>query len=701
MKYILIRWLCQWLFRLRLTGGERLRFDGPTLLMPNHVSFLDAVLLAVLLPREVTFVMNTGIARKLGPIVRLFRHVTVDPLNPYSVRTMVKLVRQGTPLLLFPEGRITTTGGLMKIYPGIGYIALKTGASVYPIALNGPERSKLSRVTHKMKSVWFPRVDIAVGEPFKVAEQPGLPMRRQKEHAADAILRALQEQLAASRLQPSAQLFDALRAQAGRSGAGLAICEDAGGAQLTYRQLLLASYVFARKLAPLLAGQERAGLLLPNSAGHVIALFALLRLGKTPAMLNFSAGPVSVREACETASLQTVLTSREFIRKGKLEALLASVASACRIVYLEDVKETVAGLDRLAGLWDWVSGRKAEPGPRELILFTSGSESKPKGVVLGHENVYANIQQARSLFDFTSQDKIFNALPMFHSFGLTAGTLLPLLTGTRVYLYPSPLHYKVIPELAYDRNATILFGTSTFLAAYGKTAHPYDFYSVRYVVAGAEKLKDEVRELWSEKFGLRIFEGYGTTEASPILSINAPLGYRRGTVGRMLPGVRWRLEKVEGIEEGGTLLVSGPNLMKGYLLHGKGFVPREAWYDCGDVVTVDEQGYLRITARLKRFAKIGGEMVSLQLVEDTARQAFGLPGFAAVAVADGRKGEKVVLFTTEREAPLAQLKQFAAAAGQSPLLLPARIERIERLPLLGSGKTDYTTLKKMAEQDFA
>ncbi|WP_409348206.1 AMP-binding protein [Paenibacillus gyeongsangnamensis] len=696
MLYAIVRLLGRALFRLRLSGLGRLRFEGPAILMPNHLSFLDALLLAAFLPKELTFVINTGIAKKLGPVVHLFRHIAVDPLNPYSVRTMVRIVRAGTPLLIFPEGRITVTGGLMKVYPGIGYIALRTGARLYPIAINGLERSKLSRIGDKIKTVWFPEVTIDIGEAFELQAQPELPMRVQKERAADRILRELQEQLVTSRLRPDVNLFDELRAQAKRSGWGLPVCADSGQT-LTYRKLLIAAYLFARKLSRPLHGQERVGLLLPNSAGHVIAFFALVRLGKTPAMLNFSAGQMSLQDACETADLRTIVTSREFIEKANLGPLAEALEQRVRLLYLEDVRGQVRWSDKLAGLLDLLDGRRAVKGAGEVVLFTSGSENKPKGVVLGHGNLFANIQQARTLYDFTAKDTLFNALPMFHSFGLTAGTLLPLLTGVKVFLYPSPLHYKIIPELVYDRNATILFGTSTFLAAYGRMAHPYDFRSLRYVVAGAEKLKPEVMEQWSAKFGLRIFEGYGTTEASPVLSINAPLGCKQGTVGRLLPTIRYRLKEVEGIEEGGSLQVSGPNLMKGYLIHGQGFVPREEWYDCGDVVTIDGEGYLRIVSRLKRFAKVGGEMVSLNLVEELAQQAFGGGGFAAVSVSDGRKGERIVLFTTEDAAAPGSFKQFISAGGYSPLLAPSRIERVERLPLLGSGKTDYVALKKRAE----
>jgi len=424
----------------------------------------------------------------------------------------------------------------------------------------------------------------------------------------------------------------------------------------------------------------------------------LFRIGKTPAILNFSLGIRSLLDCCETAQIDTILTSRVFIEKGKLEHIIAGLEPHLKIVYLEDLKASATGFDKLAALIRYLLKQKASPASdNELILFTSGSESKPKGVVLTHTNLYANIQQVTTVIDITTRDKFFNALPMFHSFGLTAGTLLPVVKGVPVYLYPSPLHYKAISELVYDQNATILFGTSTFMAGYGRMAHPYNFYSLRYVFAGAEKLKDDVRKLWMEKFGVRIFEGYGATETAPILSLNTPLANKPGTVGRLMPGMSYKLDAVSGIEEGGELLVKGPNVMKGYLIHGKGFIPAEEWYHTGDLVTTDKDGFISIQSRLKRFAKIGGEMVSLNLIEELAMQCFGHSGFAAITVNDPRKGERVLLFTTDETVALSQLRTYLTEKQYSPLLIPGTMQVIKTLPLLGSGKTDYVTLKQLAE----
>ncbi|WP_209280686.1 AMP-binding protein [Paenibacillus athensensis] len=697
----LLRPLLCALFRLRISGLEKLDFSRPAVLIPNHVSLLDALLLALYLPQEVAFVINTQMARRIRWVGYLRKLIPVDPLNPYAVRTMLKTVVKGTPLVVFPEGRVTTTGSMMKVYTGIGYIALKSQAQLFPVAIDGLERSRLSYMKGKLRQVGFPRTRIAIGTPFQVEKREGVSMRVQKEQATDVIRSRMTEHLLASRLPLQLNLYNELRDAAGRYGRSFVVCEDAvAQTKLTYKQLLLAACVLAERLAAELRGERRAAVLLPNTAAHVVTLFAMFRKGLTPALLNYSAGAQTMLDACETASATTIVTSRTFVDKAQLGDFIAAAAARNqRIVYLEDVRKQLAPADKLRG---WLAYALRRGGPledNEVILFTSGSESKPKGVVLTHRSLYANVQQARLVIAFNQTDSLLGAMPMFHSFGLTAGTLLPLLSGMKVVLYPNPLHYKVIPELTYDRNITILFGTSTFLAAYGRTAHPYDFaHSLKYVVAGAERLKDEVRQLWMDKFGIRILEGYGTTETAPVISLNTPMYAKRGSVGRLLPGIAYKLEPVEGIAEGGSLLVKGPNVMKGYLLHGKGFEPCPEWYATGDIVRIDERGFLTIQGRAQAFAKIGGEKISLTVVEELAASVMPQALCAAVAVSDKRKGERIVLYHNAPAASLAAIKDAVRQAGHSPLYAPSALRYLDKLPLLGSGKIDYPALKSIAQR---
>jgi acyl-[acyl-carrier-protein]-phospholipid O-acyltransferase/long-chain-fatty-acid--[acyl-carrier-protein] ligase len=418
-----------------------------------------------------------------------------------------------------------------------------------------------------------------------------------------------------------------------------------------------------------------------------------------------------MHDACVAASIKTVLASRSFVEQAKLEADVAGMRGErgdVRVLYLEDLQPQL-------GLWDtiWIFGamlfpagveRSRDPSRPAVVLFTSGSEGRPKGVVLSHHALLSNIAQIRAIIDFSADDKVLNALPIFHSFGLTGGALLPILTGMNLFLYPSPLHYRMIPEIAYDRNCSVMFGTNTFLANYAKFAHPYDFFRLRYVVAGAEKLSDSVRSLWFEKFGIRILEGYGATETAPVLAVNTPMAYRTGSVGQLLPSIEHRLYPVPGIERGGILHVRGPNLMSGYYhfatpgqLHPPSSAAGDGWYETGDVVEIDEDGFLSIVGRLKRFAKVAGEMVSLEVVEKVATLASPGQMHGASTQTDGTRGEAIVLFSTDAGLNRDRLAEAAKALGVPELAVPRKIVHLEALPLLGTGKVDYVSLKKLCE----
>ena len=696
MKFIklILRLILKLLFKTKVTHLQEIILHEPSIIIPNHTSFLDAVFVFAYLPDDVCFVINTRIAKKLELPLKLINHVTIDPLSPYSLKKLINIIKEGQSVVIFPEGRISRTGMLMKVYNGIGLIALKTNATLVPIIFTGLKYSKLSRVTDKFKSHFFPQVSMYIGDSFKLDPSKAKSFRLQKKEISNQILNVLQNlSLEARQLnENNDNIFNQLYTSAKIFGTKKRIIIDING-DVSYKKLLIGSLLFADKLKPLLKQEHNVGILLPNSIANVLTLLALSFLGKVPAILNFSTGIDTVLNSCKVTEIQTILTSKAFIEKGNFQKLENLLQENFKIIYLEDIKENISLTNKLIAVFKYLIKLKSKFAGK-VILFTSGSENLPKGVVLSHKNILSNINQISTIIDYNNNDRFFNALPMFHSLGLTAGTLLPILEGMEVFLYPSPLHYKLIPEIVYRHNSTIMITTPTFAMGYGKNAHPYDFYSVRFLITGGEKLKDEIRLFWLEKFGVRIFEGYGTTETAPVLAVNTPLFNKVGTVGRLLPGIDIEIEYIEGIETGGSLKVKGPNIMDGYLLHNKGFVPQAEWYETGDIVDIDEEGFLAIKSRLKRFAKISGEMISLDTVEKLAEECFNNSNFAAINLPDKRKGEKIIIYTTFKGFDKQLFRSFILNKGYTLLFMPSEIILLEELPLLGNGKIDYVTLKE-------
>lgn len=507
----------------------------------------------------------------------------------------------------------------------------------------------------------------------------------------------------------SETLFSALVAACerhGRRGAGQ--WEDMKPGLYSYGDVLKMTLALGRLACKVTQPEEHVGVLLPNMASTVSLLIGLSAFRRVPCMLNYTAGTEGMQAACEVARVRTVLTSRLFLKKANLEEAVAALHGV-NLLYLEDMRGRFGLVDKLwlMGFALWFPRAAVPPGDAEapaVVIFTSGSEGRPKGVVLSHRALLANVEQILAYLPIGREDKVFNCLPVFHSFGLTAGTLLPLVSGTKLVLYPSPLHFKEIPKLIGDRQATVLFGSSTFLGHYARHAEPEDLMSLRYVVAGAEKLAEPVRRTWREQFGVDILEGYGATETAPVLSVNRPDNNRPGTVGPLLPGIEARVVAVEGIERGGELHVRCRNLLSGYYLPDRPGVLAppwsslgEGWYNLGDVAEIDADGYLTILGRLKRFAKVAGEMVSLEVVEALARAASDEAMHAATCVPDPGRGECIVLFTTDATLSREQLAQVARAKQLPEIALPRRIRVVESLPVLGTGKINYPLLKSWAE----
>jgi len=495
-------------------------------------------------------------------------------------------------------------------------------------------------------------------------------------------------------------------AAAARKNPGQVILEDASLQTLSYRKLMVGADVLAQALRDAVAADGRVGLLLPNVNAMPVVILALWSLGKVPAVLNFSSGTPTMRACAELAGLKHLITSRAFLDRAKLN-VDEFVKAGIGIIYLEDVRASVTGSQKFLALLRHVfhlpTDGQSSPaaGSTAVIVFTSGSEGVPKGVELTHENILANIRQMLAVTDITDGDRLFNCLPLFHSFGLTVGTFLPLVRGIYTFLYPSPLHYRMVPAVFYDRDCTIFLSTNTFLSGYARKAHPYDFRSLRYLFAAAEKLQEATALAWSQNYGVRILEGYGATECSPCVSVNTPLEPRYGSVGRLLPGMEFKLEPVEGVAEGGRFFVRGPNVMKGYLNTeaNEKFLALGGWYDTGDIVSVDAEGYLHILGRLKRFAKVSGEMVSLTAVEDALAGAFPQHGLrcqvAVITRPDEDKGEALIAVTNEPSLTLNEIRDAIKAKGLTNLSTPREIKVVPEIPKLGTGKLDHRALEAL------
>lgn len=709
----LVRSLLSLLYRVKVEGMEHYRETGErVLIVANHASFLDPVVLWAFLPDDVTFAINTHIAARawVRPALRLVPSFPMDPMQPMSVKALTHYVRGGRKAVIFPEGRITVTGSLMKIYEGTALVADKADAEILPIRIEGTQYSMMSRMAGVLQQRWFPQVTLHICPPRKLVLSDELRGDRRRKQAVLQIEDLMSEMMFATERRSGSLFSNILEARRNHGGSRL-VLEDIQRRPVSYDGLITRIFALSAELEHLATEREIVGILLPGMINTAAVVFGLQIHRRVPAMLNSSAGVRNILAACETAAIKTVLTSRRFVEVAGLQAVIDALQPQCTLVFLEDIAPRIGLIAKLSA---WLRCRRATPqaypGDSALpavVLFTSGTEGASKGVVLTHANLLANRAQLLARVDINASDVLLNVLPVFHSFGFWAGMVLPLLTGMRTFLYPSPLHYRIIPELAYEINATVMFVSNTFLTGYAKHAHSYDFHRLRYVFAGAEKLHSETRQTWFDRFGIRILEGYGVTETSPALAVNTLMRCKAGTVGRLFPGVEYRLEPVEGIALGGSLHVKGANVMAGYLLPGSNgqLIPArsifgEGWHDTGDLVEIDDEGYVRICGRVKRFAKIGGEMVSLLLIEELASRTWPGSLNAAVSLPDPVKGEHVVLLTDHAAAERAALIKQVHAEGYSELHIPRRIISVPSMPILATGKTDYHAVRERVNQEI-
>jgi len=682
----------------------------------NHVSYLDPLLLFAYLPGDPIFALNGHLYRNkwIRAFMKTADIMPFNPIEPGDIKELIAKVDSGRCCVIFAEGRITENGGLMKIYEAPGLVADKSKAPIIPVWINGPQYGYFSKTKGKLPHRPLPKINITVKAPvnFKLKDE----LRRQRDHISNEVYVLMRDLCFEASYNDNISLFAQLMKTAKvHSKKGFLrrprFVEDINRVPNSYKDIIIKSYVLGKYFKRRTAPGEHVALLLPNSIATLCAFFGLSAYGRIPVMLNFSVGAANMVSMCKTAVVKKVITSHLFIRNAKMESVIEEIKKAgFDVIFLEDLRRQI-------GLWEKINAflrykikrvpSKEGGNKKAVILFTSGSEGAPKAVVLSHANILSNIRQISSIETLNMTDTVFNALPMFHSFGLTVGTLFPLLEGAKLFLYPSPLHYRVISEIVYEIGASVMFGTDTFFRGYAKIAHPIDFHNIRFMFGGAEAIKPDTRNMWVERQGIRVMEAYGSTECSPVVTANNRIFNRFGSIGKLLPKVEYKIEHVDGIETSGELVVKGPNVMMGYIMPDNPgvLVPlKDGWYHTGDVVDIDEIGFVYIKDRIKRFAKIGGEMVSLNAVSEMVVRAHEADGpehmYGVVAVPHESKGEQIVLVTNNRNVTQSTLHNFIRLNGMSELYLPRVILYHDSLPVFATGKADNVTLKKQVMEEL-
>ncbi len=696
IRFLLTHW-----FKVEVSGTYQP--EANSVIIANRTSKIDLLLLAAFLPERLTVALAPSKSGRLWiKLMMLFADViAIDSTTALAVRPLIKAIREGKRCVIFPQG-IELDDASLKVFDGPGMVLKKAGSSVIPIRIDGAQYSIFSSSKDKHLIHLFPKITIHILPSQSFIQEVNKLLDRNA--VSTRLFRLISELTFANSFQ-SIPLFAAMIQGVALGTKNRTKIEDANRAPLTSRQFLARCFILGRQIKNQTQVGEHVGIMLPTTIAGMVIFFALHAYRRIPAMLNFSLGFNNLLSTCKVAEIRVIYTAKQFIATAKLESLVEALQKAgITIYFLEDFKSSIKLSHKLSGLLKGMFpslaykliGDPVSSDETGVILFTSGSEGTPKGVVLSHANILANCCQLTSRVDFSSRDKFFDALPIFHCFGLTAGAILPLVYGINCFFYPSPLHYKIIPGLVYQTGATIMFGTDTFLTGYARAAERHDFSSVRYIFAGAEKVKPETMQHWIETFGVKIYEGYGATEASPVISTNCPLAFVPGSVGMLLPFMESQIQPVEGIANGGRLMLRGPNIMKGYLSseqQGVISAQEDDWYDTGDIVTMSEEGFITIAGRAKRFAKIAGEMVSLTAVEGIAASIWPELLHAALSKKNAKKGEQIVLFSEAANADKGSFIRKVQEHGYTELLIPYEIFPGSKIPVLPSGKIDYITIE--------
>ena len=712
------------LYRVHLSGRENVPAKGGTLLVPNHVSMVDAVLLIASIDRPIRFLMFKGSYDHwlVKPFAKIMGVIPISSqLRPremiQSLRTATQALKDGEVVCIFPEGQMTRIGQMLPFRRGMERIVKGLEVAIVPVNLGGVWGSIFSY--ERGRFLWkLPR-----RIPYPVTVTFGKPMPATT--SAQEVRQAVQE-LGAEAYHFRKRYMRTLHrsfVQTARRHPFRFAMADGRTPKVTFGKALTSTVFLARRLREIWRDQEMVGILLPPSVAGAMINLAALAMGKVPVNLNYTASNEVLASCAKQCELKTVITSKAFLERVHLEV-------PGQTVLLEDLAANPGALEKLAAaLISWLlpvrllekavgASRKTTLDDTATIIFSSGSTGDPKGVVLSHYNVASNVEQLNQVFMLNEDDKILGILPFFHSFGFTGTLCLPTSIGMGVVYHPSPLEARAIGALVSQYGVTFLLATPTFLQSYIRRCEPEDFGSLQYVMAGAEKLPERTSIAFEDRFGVRPLEGYGCTECSPAVTVNTrdfraaqfrQVGAKRSSIGHPLPGISVRIVNPESFEplpvgDAGLLLVRGPNVMQGYLNRPEktAEVLRDGWYNTGDIATVDEDGFVRITDRLSRFSKIGGEMVPHIKVEDKLHELSGATEqtFAVTAIPDDKKGERLIVLHTLPEEKLNECLALLAKSDLPALWKPRpdQFVHVDTLPYLGTGKLDLRRLKEIAMQ---
>jgi acyl-[acyl-carrier-protein]-phospholipid O-acyltransferase/long-chain-fatty-acid--[acyl-carrier-protein] ligase len=710
------------IYRITIVGRPNIPQRGPALIIANHVSVVDGALVGACVQRFVRFMVYGPYFRMKGVnwLLRRLHAIPVSGGNRAEVVAAIKTARAelaaGHVVCIFVEGAISRTGNLLPVKRGFEHIVEGLDVPIVPVYLDRVWGSvfsfKRGRFFWKLPEQLPYPVTVAFGDPLPSTTTANEARLAIMELGTEAIMR---------RRHASDQLHTSFIRSAKRRWHTLALA-DSTGQELTYGRALVASRLFARAIAARTPGEERVGLLLPASVGGALANIATLMAGRVPINLNFTIGAEAMDGAIAQAGIKTILTSKKFLAK-------ASLPERPGMVFLEDLRESIGGAAKLMALLEarllptaWLErryrGRRQDINALATIIFSSGSTGIPKGVMITHANILANVDGLTQIFPMTSDDPFIGVLPFFHSFGLTGTFWFPLLQGCPVVFHPNPMDAKTVGDLAEKYKASMLISTPTFCQSYLRRVPPEQFKTLKYAIVGAEKLREPLAQAFRERYGIDLLEGYGCTEMAPVVSVNRPdvdhqrehqIGRKFGSVGHPIPGVSAMVvDRDTGhgplFDTEGLLLVKGPNMMVGYLDQPQrtAEVIRDGWYVTGDIARIDGDGFIFITDRLSRFSKIGGEMVPHIKVEEAINEILGDSLSAVTAIPDESRGERLIAFYVKPEVSPEELSSRLTDTDLPRLWIPRRdnLVPIDAIPTLGTGKVDLRGLKELAKRRF-